>query len=608
MSANLLQAQKISKSYGAKTLFEEASFSINEREHVGVIGANGAGKSTLFKILIGRIEADAGEFTQRNGMKIGYLGQEEHQAPDDRVEDYVQSQITEPIWEVKRLGYGLGVQEEHFQMNYNNLSGGYRMRVQLLCLLGQAPDLLLLDEPTNYLDLESLVVLENFLIDYKGAFLLISHDREFLKSTTDHTLEIESGEVTKFAGNIEDYFEQKAQLREILEKTARSITDRRSEILKFAARFGAKASKARQAQSKLKQLKKLEPIKINPLPVAAKINIPHPVRIGKQAISLSDTSFGYGEKEVLKEFSFSLQKGDHAAVVGVNGAGKSTLLKGLAGELKPFTGHIDFGHRVELGYYAQHVAEKLDPRSTVLEELLSAAEGVLPQEAKDLAGSFLFSGDDIHKKISVLSGGEKARVALAQILLKKSPVLLLDEPTNHLDFHTVEALTEALKEYPGTLIIVSHDRSFISRVSSKIIEIRDGTVDLFPGSYDEYVWSLKKGSWSTKAATKEKHDKNKQKPAAEKAEPEKKVPRKERQKAIARDIRRFERKIKEAEAAMEEKKSSIERKNQKLQTLRGLEANQLAREIGFDQSDVLKLEEEWLELSDQLEQLKAKEL
>ena len=374
------------------------------------------------------------------------------------------------------------------------------MRCKLLYLIGQEPNLMLLDEPTNYLDLETTLVLENFLQGYKGAFLLISHDREFLRRTTDHVVEVEQGDITKYNGNIDDYFEQKTLLRTQLESRALSLQEKRDEVLAFVARFGAKASKAKQAQSRLKSLDRMESIELKALPVTAAIKLPPPTHAGKSIITMTNVNLGYGEKTILKKIDFTLINGDHLAVVGLNGAGKSTFLKALAQRLEPQAGCIELGYQVSIGYYAQHVAESLDPKKTVIEEMIAKAHPeVSRQEGLNMAGSLLFSGDDIHKKISVLSGGEKSRVALGQILLQKAPCLILDEPTNHLDFQTVEALTQALTSYEGTLVVVSHDRSFIRRVGKKIVEINHGKASIYPGSYDEYIWSLEKGILSERA-------------------------------------------------------------------------------------------------------------
>lgn len=491
MGQNLIQLLDASKSFGTKALFEHGTFAINEGEHIGFIGPNGAGKTTLLKVLIGEQELDHGEVVRSRDLRIGYLQQFDTWNEGEILEDFLQRGTLTPIWDLKKWGLRLGLSDEMFYQPIQSLSGGYRMRVKLLHLLGQEPNLMLLDEPTNYLDLETVLVLEEFLQDFEGAFLLISHDREFLRRTTDHILEVESGELTKFSGNIDDYFEQKALLREQLEARAMSQAAKRDTVLKFAARFGAKASKARQAQSRLKQLAKMETIELKSLPIAAKIRIPEPSPTGRLAIEVRDADFGYEERVILQHVNMTIESGDHLGVVGLNGAGKSTTLKTIAQVIKPLHGEVTYGYQVNAAYYAQHVAENLLPEESVLDALSRVAHrDVKAQDILDIAGSLLFSGDAVRKKVKVLSGGEKARVCLGQMLLKKAPLLLLDEPTNHLDFYTVEALTQALAEYKGTVIVVSHDRGFIRRIASKILEVDHGRLRLYPGSYDEYVWSV----------------------------------------------------------------------------------------------------------------------
>ena len=489
--SNLIQLQGASKSFGSKTLFEDATFSINTGEHVGVIGPNGAGKTTLFKILAQELDVDEGEVVRSKGLRLGYLRQHDTWDTESSLEDFLSEGVSLPIWELKKLGLDLGLKDEQFYEPLKNLSGGYRMRAKLLHLLGQQPNLMMLDEPTNYLDLETTLVLERFLQDFDGSFLLISHDREFLRRTTDHILEIEAGSFVKFSGNIDDYFEQKEMLRAQLEARALSEAAKRKEVLDFAARFGAKASKARQVQSRLKQLEKRESIEVKPLPIAAKIRIPTPHHTGKIALEIKDADFGYEQKTIVQRVDCSLESGDHLAVVGYNGAGKSTLLKTIAKEIPSLFGTLDWGYQVTCAYYAQHVAERLHPQETVHQALKRAAHpDVKDQEILDLAGGLLFSGDAVKKQVSVLSGGEKARVALGQILLQKAPLLILDEPTNHLDFYTVESLTQALESYKGTVIFVSHDRGFVRRIATKVMEVSHGRATFYPGTYDDYVWSV----------------------------------------------------------------------------------------------------------------------
>ncbi|WP_373998379.1 ribosomal protection-like ABC-F family protein [Bdellovibrio bacteriovorus] len=494
MGITLLQLQDGHKAYGPKILFDNATFAINEGEHVGVIGPNGAGKTTLFKVLVDQEHLDQGIVTRSQQLRLGYLEQEAEWNVDEKVEEYLDKNCIKPLWELKQFGLKLGLTEAHFQSHLKQLSGGYRMRVKLLYLIGQEPNLLLLDEPTNFLDLETLLVLESFLQEFKGAFLLISHDREFLRRVTDHILEVESGDIVKFPGSLDDYFEQKQMLNEILQKQILSQQAKRKSIMDFVTRFGAKATKARQAQSRLKALEKMEVIEMKAAPTHSHIHIPPAQPTGKMILEIENADCGYGEKVILKNVSLRLERGNHLGIVGLNGAGKSTLLKSLGEQIPLVKGAIKWGHQVSYSYFAQHTPEALNPEHTVLEAMAAAAhKEVTQQDVLNIAGSLLFSGDAVHKKVKVLSGGEKSRVALGQILLQKSPLLLLDEPTNHLDFDTVEALTTALEKYEGTIVTVSHDRGFIGRVANKILEVNHGLLTLYPGTYDEYVWSLQKG-------------------------------------------------------------------------------------------------------------------
>lgn len=490
---NLLQISNMNKSFGLQVLFSDASFSVNAGEHIGVIGPNGAGKTTLFKILNGEAECDSGQVVKSRALKIGYLSQHDQWAENETGNTYLERVCTLPVWQAKLMGKDLQLTEEILARPILSLSGGYRMRIKLIGLLGCEPNLMMLDEPTNYLDLETTLLLENFLQNYEGAFLLISHDREFLRRTTDHTLEVESGDIIKYSGNIDDYFEQKQLLREQLEAQYQNQMSKKNAIMDFVNRFGAKATKARQAQSRLKLLDKMETIELKSIPVKSVIKIPQPTPVGKTVIRLQGCSFGYNNTPIINEVSLDINRHDHVAVVGLNGAGKSTLLKGLSGLISPLKGERQLGHHVDLAIFNQHVAEVLNPEQSVFEALESAAsKEVISQEIRDMAGSLLFSADSIEKKIKVLSGGEKSRVALGQILLKRVPLLLLDEPTNHLDFETVEALTQSLSAYAGTLIVVSHDRGFIRRIATKILEVSQNQVHLYPGSYDDYVWSLQR--------------------------------------------------------------------------------------------------------------------
>ncbi len=616
---NLIQMQDGEKSFGARRLFERASFAVNDDEHVGVIGPNGAGKSTLFKILLEQDSLDQGLVVRSTSLRMAYLAQEETWPNEQTVEEYLAEQELTPVWELKRRAHEVGLVDQDFSRVVSSMSGGYRMRVKLLKLLAQKPNLMLLDEPTNYLDLETLLVLENFLINYDGAFLLISHDREFLKRTTDHILEVEAGEITKFNGHIEDYFEQKAMLREQLEKQALTAENKRKQILEFAARFGAKATKAKQAQSRLKSLAKMEVIELKDLPVSSVIRLPEAPSVGRVVVKLEHAQIGYQNRAILADVNLLIERGMRLGVVGLNGAGKSTLLRVLANSMAPQAGVFELGAQVKVGYFSQHVAERLNMQQTVLEALAQeASREVTPQEVLNMAGSLLFSGDDVQKRVSLLSGGEKSRVALGQILLQRCSFLLLDEPTNHLDFMTVEALTQALEKYQGTVVIVSHDRSFVRRVANQILEIHQGRVTKYPGTYDEYVWSqqngvlsLRKGATtdggvsstglgkdtrsfgSTAQLNSKKMDFESEVQRLEMA-----VPPRERRKNLEREIKALERDLLRNEKRQETLRTAVEDHGQKMIGAKGEDAAKLARATAAAQTELEAAESEWMELAE----------
>jgi ATP-binding cassette, subfamily F, member 3 len=607
---NLLQLHNATKQYGSKILFDRARFAVNESEHVGVIGPNGAGKTTLFKILVGQETLDSGELTKANQLRIGYLEQESEWSLDTISENYLAEQCHKPIWDLKQIGKGLGLTEQHFQSKLSSLSGGYRMRMKLLYLIGLEPDLMLLDEPTNFLDLESILALEKFLQDYRGAFLLISHDREFLRRTTEYTLEVEGQEIIKFPGHIDDYFEQKEEVQKIKAQQAANLDAKRKHIQEFVDRFRAKASKARQAQSRMKQLDKMETIEIKALPVRSRIQLPTPIQTGKEVIHLIEADLGYSDKKILNQVNLTIERGSRLGVVGFNGAGKSTLLKSLAGRLELLNGERKLGYQVELSYFAQHLTEDLLAEDSVIDSLQRKAyRDTTKQEILNIAGSLLFSGNEIHKKVKVLSGGEKTRVALGQILLQKKPLLLMDEPTNHLDFDTVNALAEALADFKGTLITVSHDRSFIKRVANKIIEIRNGQVEVYPGSYDDYLWSLEKGALKERYEAADQMVQQTQDVKTD--ETEKKFNYKEVTKRVSSEIKELQRKILKTEEILFNQNKKLEENSNLLLSAQGQEAQKLAIESATiskyvsDTEDVLISHMENLEIKEkELEALK----
>ncbi len=606
---NLLQVQKISKSYGGRNILSEASLAVNVDEHIGVIGPNGAGKTTLFKMIAGIESYDDGVIIKKQGLRIGYLEQESDWNLTDSAEVYLQNNCIKPIWDLKQLGNSLGLNQSHFDRTLSDLSGGYRMRMKLLYLIGQEPDLMLLDEPTNFLDLESILALENFLQEYKGSFLLISHDREFLKRTTEATVEVESGDICKFPGHIEDYFEQKQKLAEILQAQAANQDLKRKHMQDFVDRFGSKATKARQAQSRIKQIEKMEKIEIKDLPVKSKIKIPDVIQTGKEALTLTEANLGYGANTILTGVNLILNRGMKIGVVGYNGAGKSTLLKSLASRIPMISGERKEGVHVKISYFAQHVSEDLLASDTVLESLQKKAKpDIGAQEILNMAGSLLFSGADAHKKVKVLSGGEKSRVALGQILLQRNPVLIMDEPTNHLDFDTVEALGHALEHFQGTLIVVSHDRSFLKRISKQILEIRDGHVYVYPGTYDDYLWSLEKGALSLQVSAESKKNSNKSaKQAFQKStnsnarEGQEKFNYKEETKKLQNEIKDHQRKIAKCEELSSTLQKSRDQLTETLLVAQGVQAGQLAKELAQTSAEIGRIEDELIQHMESLD-------
>ncbi len=600
---NLIQLQKGSKAFSSKRLFDEASFAVNEGEHVGVIGPNGAGKTTLFKVLIGEQELDEGILVKSRNLRLGYLSQHDDWIPGESIEAFVERDSVLPIWDLKRIGKSLGLTEEFYVKPIESVSGGYRMRAKLLRLIGQDPNLMLLDEPTNYLDLETLLVLEKFLQGFRGAFLVISHDREFLRRTTDHILEVEGGAITKYPGNIDDYFEQKEMLRSQLEARALSLEEKRKEIIDFVNRFGAKASKASQAQSRLKSLNKMESIEVKPLPVTARIRIPPPARMGKNVLTIEGADLGYPGKTVLKQVSLRVDAKDHLAVVGLNGAGKSTLLKTLAGRLPLIRGEMQMGYEATLSFFNQYVADELLADDTVFQSLSRKAHAdVLPQTILDLAGSLLFSGDDVKKTVRVLSGGERARVALGQVLLQRSSCLVLDEPTNHLDFQTVEALTQALSSYPGALIVVSHDRGFIGRIGTKILEIRSGQAAVYPGTYDEYVWSVEKGAFTTLQGEAQESSTAGFSGGASSNSKSANTEYRERKKTLDRRLKQLETLIEKQDKLVAQAHTELARLNTILESGQG-DSRETIRQMGVVQQKIDDGESEWMSAAEEREKV-----
>lgn len=534
---SLLIIDNLSLQYGGKVIFEEASMSIEAGDRLGIIGANGTGKSTLMKILVGRAQPDGGRVTQAKGLRLGYLEQE-HSDPGEgsllatilatapgkaKIEERIAAaeealaEATEPEEQVaisgeladlhgtlaaldarfakheaERILSGLGFEQSDFHRPVREFSGGWRMRAALAALLYQHPDVLLLDEPTNHLDMPSVHWLSGYLRAFSQALVLISHDREFLNSQVKRIASLEVEGLRQYRGNYDLYLEQREQELELLENSARRSEARKKELEAFVERFKAKATKARQAQSRVRMIERLEDQQVEiPKPRRAmSISFKPTARSADTVFGIEKLAYGYSEKPLFEGLSLQARRGDRISIVGKNGAGKTTLLKLIAGELTPDDGAIKLGTGVTPSYFAQHHAEVLDAKKSVLEEVWSAAPGLSQTEARAICGAFLFSGDDVDKSVGVLSGGEKARVALARMLAAPGNALLLDEPTNHLDTESASKLTESLQSYDGTLLFVSHNLDFARRLSNKVWDVHDGIVETYPGSLADYLEHL----------------------------------------------------------------------------------------------------------------------
>jgi ATP-binding cassette subfamily F protein 3 len=524
----MFQLVQISKGYGHKQLFEGISWHLRSSQRVGLVGPNGAGKTTLLRIITNTVEPDEGEVILQKGVKLGLLSQEPvlrdgasvleevkvATADLDRIADELHSleaelgdadpavlerygQLSEEFErrggyraesDAKRVLCGLGFREEELNESASKFSGGWRMRIALARLLLAKPDVLLLDEPTNHLDLESLEWLENHLAQWDGAIVTVSHDRYFLNRTCDIIAALTPQGIKLYHGNYDRYLKQRDEQASLLRK---QYDQQQAEIAKtqaFIDRFRSKATKAAAVQSRIKQLEKLERIE---LPATSKnlrgFAFPQPPRSGRLVAELEGASKAWGNNAVYEGLDLSIERGWKVALVGVNGAGKSTLLKMLSGATELTAGSRRLGHNVSVGYFAQHQLETLDGRHSVLQALEDVADIENYKLIRGLLGAFLFSGTDVEKSISVLSGGEKARVALARMLLRPVTLLMMDEPTNHLDMESRASLEDALRRYDGTVIVVSHDRYFINAVCDRVLEIDSGSASWYLGNYDEYL-------------------------------------------------------------------------------------------------------------------------
>ena len=531
----MLTITGVSKSYGDRVLFADAALQVNRGDRVGLVGPNGAGKSTLFSLILGEEAADEGRINRERDATIGYLPQESAPVGDETVveiacaitKDFVALMRKVKAWDAghpveashpedlhddvherfhelngymveakaKQILAGLGFRPEHFERPARELSGGWVMRAHLARLLTQEPDLLMLDEPTNHLDLESLLWFQQYLQGYPGAILVISHDREFLNELVTAIVEIRQKKLVRFTGNYDQYVTQRdaADAQQLAQfKTQQKEI---AHLQAFVDRFKAKASKASQAQSKMKQIERIDRIEA-PVGDDKKVGFrfPQPIRSGQRVIWLNGVHFAYGDKPVYRGVDLEVERGERIVLVGPNGAGKSTLLKLLADKLQPQRGERGLGHNVSAGYYSQYRVDMLKPERTVLAEALDTEAKVTEQSVRTLLGSFLFSGDSVFKKVLVLSGGEKSRLALVKLLLSPPNLLLMDEPTTHLDMGSIDALVDALKQFEGTLVFISHDVYFIKALANKVLHVADGVLTPYLGDYEFYLHKTKANS------------------------------------------------------------------------------------------------------------------
>jgi len=493
MPKPLLEAKNIYKTFGKQVVLNNLSFQVSNGNKIALIGRNGAGKSTLLKILLNQIEQDDGQVNTFAWTRIGVIHQNEVLPNDKTALKYLEDVSGKPYWEVQKLGSKFGLHAEHLEKAPSQLSGGYQMRIKLVARFLQDPNLLFLDEPVNYLDLQTILLLENVLAQYRGSFILIAHDRTFLQNTCEIVYEIEREELTIYDGKVEEFLEWKAEQVEFSRKTNKKLLKEMKRHQQFVDRFRYKANLATRAQSKIKHISKLRSkiTKINADLSTTRITIATKPTHADVVLRVEDLAICYGKNIITKDITLSINRGEKIVIVGENGRGKSTLLKNLVGNIKPLEGAVKWWKHASVGYYDQLTSESLNENETVLEHLTNNAPGsISAEQILMMAGNFLFRGDDLDKKVSMLSGGERARLALAGILLKMHNVLVLDEPTNHLDVETSDCLSLALKDYGGAVIFVSHSRTFVSALVDRILEVRDGIVKEYLGNYDEYIEDL----------------------------------------------------------------------------------------------------------------------
>ena len=663
-------ADKISKSFGGRVLYSNATLQLNAGERWALVGPNGAGKTTLLKIIMGLESADEGTVTFAKDATLGYLEQETELMGDrTALNEVIESAHEIKQWERKvndlsikiaetpegatlnkyledyahamerfeRLGgyelesrarqilAGLGFPVEDFDKPAKEFSGGWQMRISLSKLLLRRPDVLLLDEPTNHLDLESVQWLERFLSSYDGTVLLVSHDRSFMDACVTHVAALENRMLVTYTGNYSGYLHQREEnLEQLRAKRAAQERDI-AHMETFIERFRHKPTKAKQVQERVAKVEKIRE-ELVVLPEQSHhmhFRFPEPPRTGDTVISLEGVAKSYEDNFVYDNVDLKLYRGDHVALVGPNGAGKSTLMKLIAGKLKPDAGQISLGQNVTEAYYAQHQLEELNPANTVLAELDTVAAGWTTSEERRLLGAFLFHGDDVEKRVNVLSGGERARLALAKMLVSPDPLLLLDEPTNHLDIDSVDVLEKALVDFPGTIILISHDEHLVRAVANKVVDVRDHKVTVYDGNYDYFLFKLAElqaaaqGETSSKTVSSygtsgARAVKSSGPEAGQAAGSSRNVKTKEQRRAEAEERNRRSRALRETKKRLDEVEAALtpaHKRYDELMTLMADEAlyndpqkfDECMAEYQALSKKIPALEAEWLELSEKME-------
>lgn len=638
-----LQLKQISLAYGDRDILKNITLNLSSKSRIALSGANGCGKSTLLKILAGEKKADKGDIILQKDSLLGYLPQsgltykgkslqEEAETAfealaaleveNDRLGKKLQSQDLSEIQKELHLqqlhenqekllhqGYyereskmeqvllGLGFKRQDFTKESSTFSGGWQMRIALAKVLLLSPDFLLMDEPTNYLDLEARLWLSDYLQTYTGGILIVSHDRYFLDSLIHQVAEIFLGELKIYKANYTRYQQLREQELDQIQTAWKAQQIEIEKIEDFIRRFRYKDSKAAQVQSRVKMLEKMEKIEIPENLRKVSLEFPDPPHSGKEVMRIRNLCKNYGDHQVLKNLDLDLEKGDKWVISGVNGAGKSTLMRILSGEDKDFNGELKLGSGVKVGYFAQEQDEVLNPENTLLEELESCAETKDFPKLRSMAGSFLFSGDDVYKKVSFLSGGEKNRLALLKMLLKPFNLLIMDEPTNHLDIHSKDILLEALKRYPGTLLFVSHDRSFIEGLAEKVLELKPGSHKVYYGDYSYYMWKKQQEAEGMSEDLQ-------QKLMQTTADSSKESRQEEKENKAAR--RRLERKESELLEQIQELEQEIERAQEALSLEENYsdpeKARLLSKKVQECEENIHLLSEEWERVSEELQQ------